>query len=59
LMTPSDVHFGRAPIIIQKRQQVLQAAYEKHPARFVNGLPAVPQLPEAVWINPPIKSTDT
>ena len=59
LMTPSDVHFGRAPIIIQKRQQILCAAYEKHPERFVNGLPAAPQLPEAVWINPPQKTTET
>jgi putative transposase len=53
LMTPADVHFGRAPMIIQKRQQVLCAAYEKHPERFVNGHPQAPQLPEAVWINPP------
>ena len=56
LMTPADVHFGRAPIIIQTRQQVLCAAYEKHPERFVNGPPQAPQLPEAVWINPPEKS---
>ena len=59
LMTPSDVHFGRAPIIIQKRQNVLQTAYEKHPERFVNGVPEVPKLPEAVWINPPQKTTET
>lgn len=59
LMTPAVVHFGRAPSIIQKRQQVLQAAYEKHPERFVNGPPKAPQLPEAVWINAPKKSTDT
>lgn len=56
LMTPSDVHFGRAPLIIQKRQQVLLMAYEKHPERFVNGPPEAPQLPEAAWINPPIQS---
>ncbi len=53
LMTPADVHFGKAPIIIQKRQKVLTAAYEKHPERFVNGPPEAPQLPKAVWINPP------
>ena len=53
LMTPSDVHFERAPLIIQKRQQVLQMAYEKHPERFVNGPPKAPELPEAAWINPP------
>ena len=58
LMTPADVHFGHAPIIIQKRQEVLQMAYEKHPERFVNGVPKAPQLPKAVWINPPEKLTD-
>jgi putative transposase len=53
LMTPADVHFGRAPVLIAKRQQVLEEAYQKNPERFVRGLPTPPQLPEAVWINPP------
>ena len=56
LMTPADVHFRRAAQIRQKRQQVLQMAYEQHPKRFVKGLPAAPQLPDAVWINPPQKA---
>jgi len=53
LLTPADVHYGRAHKIIQQRQQVLQMAYEKHPERFVKGPPEHPTLPEAVWINPP------
>ena len=53
LLTPADVHYGRAPVVIQQRQQVLQAAYQKNPERFVKGLPKLPELPEAVWINPP------
>jgi putative transposase len=53
LLTPADVHYGRAPTVIQQRQQVLQAAYQKNPERFVKGLPKPPELPEAVWINPP------
>jgi putative transposase len=53
LLTPADVHYGRAQIVIQQRQQVLQAVYQKNPERFVKGLPKPPQLPEAVWINPP------
>jgi transposase InsO family protein len=53
LMTPAVVHFGQAPLVIQQRQQVLQAAYTQHPERFVNGPPQAPQLPAAVWINPP------
>ena len=53
LLTPADVHYGRAQAVIQQRQQVLQAAYQRNPERFVKGLPKPPQLPEAVWINPP------
>ena len=53
LLTPADVHYGRAPEIITARQQVLQRAYHQHPDRFVKGRPIHPTLPSAVWINPP------
>jgi putative transposase len=53
LLTPADVHFGRAQSILDQRQQVLQAAYLKNPERFVKGLSAPAQVPTAVWINPP------
>jgi len=53
LLTPADVHYGRAQAAIQQRQQVLQAAYQKNPERFVKGPPKPPELPKAVWINPP------
>lgn len=53
LLTPADVHFHRAQVVLQKRQAVLQAAYEKTPERFVKGPPIPAQLPQAVWINPP------
>jgi putative transposase len=56
LMVPADVHYGRAQAVIQARQDVLRAAYVAHPERFVIGLPKPPQLPEAVWINPPKNS---
>lgn len=49
LLTPADVHFQRAQAVLQKRQ----AAYAKTPERFVKGLPVPPQVPPAVWINPP------
>jgi len=32
---------------------VLSQAYTDHPERFVRGVPTVPSLPEAVWINKP------
>jgi putative transposase len=53
LLTPADVHFGRAEAVRAQRQQVLVAAYHKNPERFVKGQPTPPQLPQAVWINPP------
>jgi putative transposase len=55
LLTPADVHFGRAPAVLQQRQQVLAAAYDRTPQRFVKGLPKPLALPAAVWINPPAK----
>ena len=53
LLTPATVHFGQAQEIQIQRQQVLQAAYDAHPERFVRGRPTTPQLPAAVWINRP------
>jgi len=53
LLTPADVHFNRTQAVLQKRQNVLQAAYERTPERFVKGRPHPQPLPHAVWINPP------
>lgn len=52
LLTPADVHFLRAPEVLNQRAEALRAAYQAHPERF--NRPPVPQtLPEAVWINRP------
>lgn len=61
LMTPAVVHYGSAAKCNDRRQMVLAKAFEEHPERFVNGLPKVLELPEAVWINPPNpqKTSDT
>jgi putative transposase len=53
LLTPADVHLGRAAEVLQQRQIVLQQAFDRHPERFVRGRPRPQPLPEAVWINPP------
>lgn len=53
LLTPASVHFGDADPIRRQRQQVLAAAYARHPQRFVQGSPVVKGPPDAVWINPP------
>jgi len=58
LLTPAMVHYGQAEQHQAQRQQVLQAAYAAHPERFVRGQPQLPQLPEAVWINPPKKENE-
>lgn len=53
LLTPADVHLGRAAAILEHRQHVLTGAFAAHPERFVNG-PPEPQRPaDQVWINPP------
>lgn len=52
LLTPADVHFGRARKVLGQRAATLETAYKAHPERFSR--PPVPQhLPDAVWINPP------
>jgi len=53
LLTPSSVHYGEAEAIREQRQQVMNAAFEAHPARFSRGLPQVHGAPTAVYINPP------
>lgn len=58
LLTPEDVHFGRAAQVLARRQGVLDAAFNDHPERFPKGKPNVPELPEAVYINPPDKDAE-
>jgi putative transposase len=53
LLSPVDVHYGKADAIITSRQTVLNAAYTLHPELFVKKAPIHKQMPEAVWINPP------
>jgi putative transposase len=52
LHTPADVHFGRAEVVRQKRQRVLDAAYATMPGRF-RAPPKAPTIPDAFWINRP------
>ena len=53
LMTPNDLHHGRAQTIHDKRAEVLAAAYAKRPERFVRRPPTPPAIPTAAWINKP------
>jgi putative transposase len=54
LLTPADVHHGRAEQVTSARATVLDGAYAAHPERFVRMPPTPPRLPEAVWINKPL-----
>jgi putative transposase len=58
LLTPADVHHGRAEQITLARGVVLEGAYAAHPERFVRKPPQPPRLPEAVWINKPIDPSE-
>jgi putative transposase len=58
MLTPAMVHFGQAPVIWEKRQTVLAAAYLAHPDRFVRRPPTPLPLPKEVWINKPQSSDE-
>ena len=57
LLTPAVLHHGQAPLIIEKRQSVLDAAYALHPERFVKHPPKSCPAPAHVWINKPKPKT--
>jgi putative transposase len=59
LLTPADLHHGRAEAVITQRQAVLAAAYAAHPERFVKSHPIHPPVPEAAWINPPVQRSSS
>jgi putative transposase len=52
-MSPGALHYGMSVAIREKRIQTLETAYFEHPERFVKKIPTPPEIPEAVWINPP------
>ena len=55
MLTPEDVHYGRAEQVLALRQTVLDGAFQDHPERFVGGKPMAPAAPDSAWINPPPK----
>jgi putative transposase len=50
---PADVHYGRVEHVHAVRADVLAAAYERVPQRFVRRPPQPPRIPATVWINEP------
>lgn len=53
LLTPSDVHHGRAGERNEARSLVLLDAWNAHPERFVRGKPEPPKLAPVSYINRP------
>lgn len=45
LLKPYDLHYGLAEEVLEKRQAVLDRAYEANPERFVRGRPSAGQVP--------------
>jgi len=58
LLTPAVVHAGLAAEVTAARAVTLTRAYEAHPERFVHHPPRPPQVPTAVWINPPAQKEE-
>ncbi|MFT5651759.1 MAG: putative transposase, partial [Yoonia sp.] len=54
-----QIHFGQAQDIYTARQATLDAAFLATPERFVHKPPKPPQIPTAVWINPPKPTEET
>src|SRR5207248_9334058 len=51
--TPHNVHYGHAEAVQAVRTDVLAAAYNRNPERFVRKHPEPAELPAAAWINKP------
>ena len=54
-MTPEAVHHHLASVMFRQREVTLEAAFNANPKRFKGNAPRPPELPIAVWINPPKK----
>jgi len=58
MLTPATVHYGKEAPILEKRAATLTVAFEKHPERFVRGLPKPKQVPAEAWINQPTQKVE-
>lgn len=45
----------KAQFALREREKTLKQAFFSNPKRFKGRLPKPPELPTAVWINPPLK----
>jgi putative transposase len=59
MLTPADVHYGRAQLVIERRAEVLAGALAAHPERFVRGTTRTFSVPTEAWINRPSSSVSS
>lgn len=52
-LTPQVVHYGKAQVVLAKRNEVLKQAFDRFPERFKGRHPTVGKPPSEVWINQP------
>jgi putative transposase len=57
--TPHTVHHGHTEQVRAVRAEVLNAAYDRNPERFVRKHPEPTDLPTAAWINRPTDPADS
>jgi putative transposase len=55
---PVDVHYAHAQSVRDARADVLTAAYQRNPERFIRKHPEPPALPTSAWINKPSDPDD-
>jgi hypothetical protein len=55
MMTPYTVHHGHDRQLTEERGVTSMAAFAAHPERFKGLAPTPNQVPQSVWINPPIE----
>lgn len=53
MFTPESVHYDTHQKIFETRSVTLEAFYQRHPERFVKGVPKIQTVPKEVWINNP------
>ncbi|MEU4218186.1 IS3 family transposase [Actinoplanes sp. NPDC026623] len=53
--TPHDVHHGHTDTVNAVRAEVLTAAYQRNPERFIRKHPEPATLPTTAWINQPTR----
>jgi putative transposase len=53
MITPMAVHLGQAEEILLERNKVLEASFNRNPARFKYKMPTSQPIPKEVWINKP------